>query len=192
MMSAGNLTGLLLLVMAGLAATGTQASVKVIVPPGPHHAKKPVSVTVRNETTRTVWYCVEVSKTTLHDPAAETGTPVPVFRIKSRNPDNEKWGNLLWGPDYGGATFPEELPAGQERQYNIVLSEPVAYQIELAFREEQMSATECRQELKGAKRSRSRVFHVLPTSRSGGGPPIDPRDGSVHLQIPVVVATKPQ
>jgi hypothetical protein len=191
-MSARNLTAFLFLIMAGLPAAGPRGSVKVIVPPGPLHIKKPVAVTVRNETTRTVWYCVEVSKTTLHDPTAETGTPVPVFRIKSRKTANEKWGDVAWGRDYGGLAVPEELRAGQERQYKIVLSEGGSYQIELAFKEKQMSAAECGQELKRAKWSRSRVFHVLDTNRSGGVPTMDPKDGSVHLRISVVIATNPK
>ncbi len=200
MMSPRNLTAFLLLMIAGLPAAGAPASVKVIVPPGPHQVKKAVSVTVSNETTRTVWYCVEVSKTGLHDPAAATGTPVPVFRVRFRKAENEKWGDLLWGPDYGRATLPEELPAGEERQYTVVLSEVGAYRIELAFREKQVSAADCGGELKGAKRSRSRVFHVVAANREAvrGELPqfpratIDPKDGSVHLQIPVVVATKPK
>ena len=201
-MSARKLTAFLLLITAGLPAARASASVKVVVPPGLHRVKEAVSVTVRNETTRPVWYCVEVSKTMLHDPAAETGTPVPVFRIKSRKTENEKWGNLVWGPDYGGAKLPEELPPGEERQYNIVLSEAGTYQIELAFREEQMSATDCGQELKGAKRSRSRVFHVSATKqamkeRGALRPddlyePLPLRDGNLRLQIPVVATTKPK
>lgn len=172
-------TALLLLTMAGSPDVLASASVKVIIPSGVHQVKKAVSVTVLNETEKTVWYCVELSKTGLHDPVAATGTPVPVFRVRFRKTKNEKWGNLLWGPDCGGATLPEELPAGQERQYKIFLSEAGAYQIELAFREEQMSATECRQELKGAKLSRSRVFHVVATNRSAGSvPTVDPKDGS--------------
>ncbi len=193
-------TALLLLTVAWPSAAEASGSVKVIVPSGPHQVKEAVSVTVRNETGKTVWYCVEVSKTGLHDPGAATGTPVPVFRVRFRKTENGKWANLLWGRDYGGASFPEELPAGQERKYNIVLSEAGAYQIELAYRMEQVSARECSQEIKRAKRSKSRVFDVSATNRGAVRdelplyPPvtIDRRNGNLHLQIPVVATTKPK
>jgi hypothetical protein len=159
-------SGFFFVLLSALPVMCGEGRVKIAVSPDPHEVKKTVSVAVQNETRKTIWYCVQVSKTPLHDSEATIGSPVPQFRIRFRKTTKAKWRDLMWSPDYGGLTAPEQLGAGEERKYGIVLSEAGYYQLELAFRDDQVSSAECGQELKGVKRSRSRVFLVSQTERT--------------------------
>lgn len=155
---------LLLVLASGVSVTGAKGRVEVIVRPGPVEENKALSVDVLNQADETIWYCVAVIKTSLHDPSAEEGSPIPGFGVRFRRAENQRWANVLWGRDFGDLRVPERLRPGEKRTYGIWLDTPGYYRLELPFRDSEIQQEECGWELKRSQEARSRVFRVVPAA----------------------------
>ncbi len=92
-----------------------------------HKVNEPFTVTVVNPGPKDMWFCVQVAKTILHPDSQDR--PIPIFTVRYRKSKGTKWGDLLWGRDYGGLEVPELLGAGENRSYQIGLPQPGMYQL---------------------------------------------------------------
>jgi hypothetical protein len=123
-----------------------------------HKVNEPFTVIVVNPGPKDMWFCVQVAKTVLHPDSQDR--PIPVFTVRYRKSKGTKWGDLLWGRDYGGLEVPELLGAGEKRSYQIGLPQPGMYQLELIYRSREISTNDCQTGISGASRVRSREFAV--------------------------------
>ena len=138
--------------LLGLSCASSQNRVSLSLPGKTFLVSKPFTVTVKNETSKSVAFCSDFGAKT-----AEGIATSPDFELIRKR--GQQWISQV-GDDVGHILAPDSLAASESKSYKVQLSHPGTYRFILHYRVGESADLNCAKQSLLKARARSIVFTV--------------------------------